>query len=167
MRTRQAKFFEQEKLLADSANQAKSALNYTTKVHALKSSARVIGANELSERARRLEDAGNANRIEEIQNDTAALLKLYRSYFEKLSPMIETKETNSNKPLIDEDSLTEALEAMKDAAANFDIDSLEFVLESLEDYQLPENEFERYKKIKSAVAKLDWESITSILNETK
>ncbi len=139
--------------------------NYTTKVHALKSSARVIGANELSDRARRLEDAGNANRIEEIQNDTAALLKLYRSYFEKLSPLIETEETNSNKPLIDEDSLAEAIEAMKDAAANFDIDSLEFILESLEDYQLPENEFERYKKIKSAVEKLDWESITSILNE--
>lgn len=33
------------------------------KVHALKSSARVIGALELSERAKRLEDAGNSNYI--------------------------------------------------------------------------------------------------------
>ena len=39
---------------------AEDCKNYTTKVHALKSSARVIGAKELSERARRLEEAGNS-----------------------------------------------------------------------------------------------------------
>ncbi len=139
--------------------------NYTTKVHALKSSARVIGALELSEKARRLEDAGNSGYINEIQQDTAPLLQLYRSYAEKLSPLIETEteEDNSDKPLIDSDSLAEAYEAMREAAATFDYDSLEFVLQSLEDYSFPQNETEKIKQIKSAAEKLDWEKVAQLL----
>ncbi len=139
--------------------------NYTTKVHALKSSARVIGAMELSEKARRLEDAGNSGYINEIQQDTAPLLQLYRSYAEKLSPLIEveTEEDNSDKPLIDDDSLAEAYEAMREAAASFDYDSIEFVLQSLEDYSFPQNETKRIKEIKLAAEKLDWEKIAQLL----
>lgn len=139
--------------------------NYTTKVHALKSSARVIGANNLSELAKNLEDAGNANNISEIKNKTSTLLKIYRDFSEKLSPLIEVEEDNSDKPLISDEELAEAFEAMKEISASFDYDSLQFVLKSLEEYRLPEKEIERYKKIKNFAAKLDWESIISTLNE--
>ena len=141
--------------------------NYTTKVHALKSSSRVIGALELSERAKRLEDAGNAGYIDEIMKDTKPLLELYRSYIEKLKPLIETEEDNSNKPLIDEVELAEAFEAMKDAAATFDYDSMMFIFQSLDEYKLPENKIEPYKQIKEAAAKLDWETINNLLSEAK
>lgn len=139
--------------------------NYTTKVHALKSSARVIGANNLSELAKNLEDAGNADNISEIKNKTSTLLKIYRDFSEKLSPLIEVEEDNSDKPLISDEELAEAFEAMKEISASFDYDSLQFVLKSLEEYRLPEKEIERYKKIKNFAAKLDWESIISTLNE--
>ncbi len=138
--------------------------SYTTKVHALKSSARVIGAAELSEKARRLEDAGNSGYFDEIQHDTEPLLELYRSYAEKLSPLIQTEEDDSDKPLIDEDALLEAYEAMKEAAAAFDYDSIEFVFQSLDEYRLPEDEAARYKKIKDAATNLDWEKINELLN---
>ena len=141
--------------------------NYTTKVHALKSSSKVIGADELSERARRLEDAGNSGYIEEIKQDNEPLLKLYRSYTDKLKPLIQVEEDDSDKPLIDEAELAEAFEAMKDAAATFDYDSLMFVFQSLDEYRLPEGESERYKQIKDAAAKLDWETINSILKDGK
>ena len=125
----------------------------------------MIGASELSDRARRLEDAGNNGYIDEIKKDTAPLLKLYRSYAEKLSPLIEveTEENDSDKPLIEEENLTEAFETMKDAAASFDIDTIEFVLQSLEEYSLPQNEIERYKNLKDAANKLDWEKIKELL----
>ena len=138
--------------------------NYTTKVHALKSSARVVGAKELSERARRLEDAGNSGYINEIKECTAELLQLYMSYEAKLAPLCKVEEDNSNKPLIDESELAEAFETMKEVAASFDYDSLTFVMQSLDDYRLPDNEAERYKQIKEAAAKLDWEKINKLLN---
>ena len=139
--------------------------NYTTKVHALKSSARVIGANNLSDLAKNLEKAGNEKNIDEIKNKNSTLIKIYKSFAEKLSPLIEVEEDNSDKPLISDEELAEAYETLKEISASFDYDSLNFVLQSLENYKLPENEIERYKKIKSAAAKLDWESINLILNE--
>ena len=137
--------------------------NYTTKVHALKSTSRVIGAAELSEKARRLEDAGNSGYINEIQQDTEPLLKLYRSYAEKLAPLIQTDEDDSDKPMIDPAELSEAFDAMKDIAASFDYDSLMFVFQSLDEYRLPDYEAERYKQIKEAAAKLDWDTINKLL----
>lgn len=148
-------------LLIDNAEDWK---NYTTKVHALKSSSRVVGADELSEKARRLEDAGNSGYINEIQHDTAPLLKLYRSYAEKLKPLIKVEEDDFDKPLIDEAGLEEAFEALKDAAATFDYDTMMFVFQSLDEYKLPDNETERYRQIKEAASKLDWESIKNLLN---
>ena len=137
--------------------------NYTTKVHALKSSSKVIGADELSERAKRLEDAGNSGYIDEIKQDNEPLLKLYRSYIDKLKPLIEVEEEDSEKPLIDEAELAEAFEAMKDVASNFDYDSLNFIFQSLDEYKLPEKEAALYKKLKESAAKLDWTSINDLL----
>ena len=139
--------------------------NYTTKVHALKSSSKVIGADELSEKARRLEDAGNSGYIDEIKQDNEPLLKLYRSYADKLKPLIQVEEDNSDKPLIDEAELAEAFEAMRDAAATFDYDSMIFIFQSLDEYRLPDNETERYKQIKEAASKLDWETVNNILKD--
>ncbi len=58
--------------------------NYTTKVHALKSSARIIGAAELSEHARQLEMAGNENNMDYIRDNNSMLLKEYREYIDYL-----------------------------------------------------------------------------------
>lgn len=138
--------------------------NYTIKVHALKSSARVIGANELSERAKRLEDAGNSGYVDEIKKDTAALLELYLSYEAKLTPLISKPVDTSDKPLISEEDFSEALEALKEAAAVFDYDSVTFVLDELDGYRLPDEHSARIDSIKEAAAKLDWEKINALIN---
>ena len=137
--------------------------NYTTKVHALKSTAKVIGAEELSEKAKRLEDAGNSGYFNEIKTFTPPLLILYKSYAEKLSPLIEKNSDDENKPLISDDELAEAYETLKEIAANFDYDSLNFVLQSLEEYRLPDSEKEKFNQIKMAAEKLDWEKISAQL----
>ena len=82
--------------------------NYTTKVHALKSSARIVGAQELSDRAKRLEDAGNRRDTEEIEKDTPELLSLYRSCSDALAPLQEPVQSDDDLPEIDDASLAEA-----------------------------------------------------------
>ena len=138
--------------------------NYTTKVHALKSTARVIGAMELSERARRLEDAGNSGRIEAIVEETEPLLEVYRSFAGKLSPLIKSADDDGDKPPISDDELSEAIETLREVSASFDYDSVMFVLESLDEYRLPDEEAARIKAIKAAVAQLDWDKVNSLLN---
>ncbi|MBR1628879.1 MAG: DegV family EDD domain-containing protein, partial [Lachnospiraceae bacterium] len=63
--------------------------NYTIKVHALKSSARIIGASELSDMALSLEEAGTAGDTAKINAETEPLLAFYRSYKGILSPLGE------------------------------------------------------------------------------
>ena len=62
---------------------------YTIKVHALKSTARIIGAKELSELARNLEQAGKEGNTDFINEKTQHLLELYRSYKEKLRNLLK------------------------------------------------------------------------------
>ena len=58
--------------------------DYTTKVHALKSAARIIGAKDLSEKARLLEQAGKDGNLDYIKANTDEVLKEYRQYKEIL-----------------------------------------------------------------------------------
>ena len=133
--------------------------NYTTKVHALKSSARVIGANELSERAKRLENAGVNGYIDEIKISTDRMLELYISFADKLAPLLQIEEDDSDKPLIDDAQLAEALEALREMSASFDYDSVQFILQSLEDYRLPDAAKDKFAQIKLAASKPDWEAL--------
>ena len=137
--------------------------NYTTKVHALKSTSKVIGADGLSAMAKSLEDAGNEGRIDEIKQNHDALMTLYLSYAEKLKTFIDAGEDDSDKPLIDETELAEAFDAMRDIAKTFDYDSMNFVFQSLDAYRLPDKEKEIYAKIKNAADKLDWDTINDLL----
>ena len=58
--------------------------NYQTKVHALKSSAKVVGAQELSDRARSLELAAKDGDLDYIREHTGDVLAFFGSYKEKL-----------------------------------------------------------------------------------
>ena len=137
--------------------------NYTVKVHALKSSARVVGAKELSERARRLEEAGNAGYVDEIKKFTDGLLELYISFADKLSPLIKVEEDDADKPPIDEDALAEAYETLREVAQTFDYDSMLFVIQSLEEYKLPTDEAKKFSALKVAAEKPDWEKVHELL----
>ena len=90
-------------------------------------------------------------------------MKLYRTYAEKLSPLVKVDDDDESKPLIEEEALAEAYETLAEAAATFDYDTLEFVLQSLSDYKLPDDEREKFKALKAAAGKLDWEKIKALV----
>ncbi len=141
--------------------------NYTVKVHALKSTARVIGAEELSEKARRLENAGVNGYLEEISQDTPGLLALYRTYLERLAPLrkAEPEPDAVEKTLIDRGQLIEAYETIRELTSSFDYDSLQFVLDSLAQYRLPREEQARYQALRQAAAVPDWERLKEVLKD--
>ncbi len=139
--------------------------NYTTKVHALKSTAHIIGAKRLSEMAKRMEDAGNAGEIEKIKLETPALLSVYRGFAEKLAPLCSPKQREEETVPINEATLREAYDILKGFVASFDYDNAMFVLETLEGYRLPGDEEKRYRSIRAAIEKLEWEKAGQILRK--
>ncbi|MCR5559655.1 MAG: response regulator [Schwartzia sp.] len=140
--------------------------DYTTKVHALKSTANIIGASELSEKAKRLENAGNNGYIEEIKKDTPALLELYGSYEQTLAPLKREEESDEGKTEISKAELEDAWETMREFAGAFDDDNMMFVLESLKEYRLPEKEADIYRRLFEAMQRTDWDTVQKLLKET-
>lgn len=136
--------------------------NYTIEVHALKSAARIIGYKKLSKLAEALEDAGNAEDMVRIKNATGELLKLYREIAEKIESAIGEEE---DKMPIDEDSLKDALRSLKEFAEVFDFDSVDFVMNELKKYSLPDDFKEKYAKLKTLVAQVARDDILKLLEE--
>ena len=137
--------------------------DYTIKVHALKSTARMIGARELSEKAKALEEAGNQGQLEKIVRDTPDMLAMYRSYNEKLAPLQPAEEDPTDKPLLSEAALAEAYETLQELSASFDFDDMAFVLKSLQKYRIPEKEAAHFEQVRQAASKPDWDRLCTLL----
>ncbi|MBO4608671.1 MAG: response regulator [Lachnospiraceae bacterium] len=137
---------------------------YTIRVHALKSSARIIGAIELSELARALEAAGKDRNSEFIGEKTGELLSGYRSLTRELSDSISSDESVEKVPVTPV-VLSDAYSAIYELASMMDYDSLEVVFESLRKYDFEKADAERLDRIKRSMEALDWESVLSAAKE--
>ncbi|WP_027406902.1 hybrid sensor histidine kinase/response regulator [Anaerovibrio sp. RM50] len=138
--------------------------NYTTKVHALKSTARVAGLNELSERARRLEDAGNNGYLDELTADTPVLLALCQDYAKALAPLTEKSEPDEeNKAAISDAELKEAWETIGDIIQTFDYDNLMYLLGELAGYKLEEKDRQKLQLLQEAAQVPDWERLKELI----
>ena len=134
--------------------------NYTIKVHALKSSARLIGAQELSRDAAYLEECGNNNDADEIAARTPKLLEDYRAYLDRLAPLYAQSDDAEE---IDPDKLHEAYEAIKEFASMFDSDSIDGIIAMLREYKMPESESARFNVIASCADAADWAGLEEAL----
>ncbi len=135
--------------------------NYTIKVHALKSSARIIGALSLGDEAQALEDAGKRGDIGYIREHHEGFLHDYESLKEPLSLVFaENDETGSDKkPEADTGIMKEFFSELGAAAEAMDIERIEDIFTEMKDYSIPEKYKEAYEEIRSAAEKYDYEGI--------
>ena len=138
--------------------------NYTICVHALKSAARLVGAEELSDKAFYLEKMGDERNVYEIQAKTQELLELYESYHEKFRNYVSNFE-KSDKELIGEKKWNEAIESLRDFAAAFDWTSIDMVFDELKKYKIPDEYKEKYEKIREFISIADRNALLFFLEE--
>ncbi len=141
--------------------------DYRIKVHALKSTSRLIGAMELSDLAAHLEDCANNNDVDEILAKHGTLQDLYRSYLQKLAPFVQREDTDgSEKAEISEDALREELAALATYADRFDISGLDAVLKDLSAFAMPPSFAATFGKIRSAVENVDFKELKTLLTDS-
>jgi len=136
--------------------------NYSIQVHALKSSARLLGATDISERAKFLEECGNAENTEKILELTPGLLSDYRGLAEKMKDIFASKE---ELPLIDEASLMDAVQCLSEVVEAFDFDSADSIMERLSAYSFPDSFKDTYEKLKVLMAEVARDDIINLLKE--
>ncbi|MBQ7925768.1 MAG: response regulator [Lachnospiraceae bacterium] len=137
--------------------------DYTIEVHALKNTARLIGAMELSREFEHLEQAGHDETLMVLQQDTSKVLEHYRNYKQILAPYnsqagMEKRVANSNELML-------YLQGIRDCVEGFDLDGVDDAMEQLEDYQLPENCEKDMEALRVAVADVAMEDILRIVQK--
>ena len=145
--------------------------NYTIQVHSLKSSARIIGAMELSDLARDLEESGNSGDTARIKEKTPRLLEILESYKEKLSFGDETQEKSNSesvpeakaKKTISKDELEAAYGDIKELMQVFDYDNANGIFNMLSDYDIPEDLRSKHEELRKAMAQVDREKVLELL----
>lgn len=138
--------------------------DYTIKVHAFKSSARLVGANDLADKAQLLEDAGKSTDMDYINknhgdfiNDCRHIRDIFKSIF------IEEEPDDSGKQEASDSLLGKVYQEIKKAAENMDCMHLEAVITRMEKFRIPDSDKEKWKKICAASDEFDYESILDIL----
>ncbi len=139
----------------------KNIKDYTIYVHGLKSSARAIGALDLSEKAEYLEACGNGGDIDEIEVLTPELLSLYRSYDRKLEVLFA--EDDNGKPLISPEELEGAFASIKEFVSGSFFDSADDIVEMLEGYRIPNDYKNKFLEIKRLLAAVDRDGLLNVL----
>lgn len=124
--------------------------DYTVEVHALKNTSRMIGALELSEEFKHLEELGNKEDEEQIRELTPGVLAHLRSYKPILEPF--GKASNENKVDVSKDEIAATLQKIYDAMDSFDLDGADEALKELSGYRLPETLVEKGNTLDALIA---------------
>lgn len=132
--------------------------NFTIQVHALKSAARIIGAEKLSAMAEELEKAGNT-----LQK-TPELLDIYRSYIPLLEPV---KNYESESVGEERETSPEEIESIRntmlEACQDCDLAAMEDAFTELKKIKLPAGLKEKLPELTRAVENIDFEEVEKLL----
>ncbi len=138
--------------------------NYTTKVHALKSGLRLIGAKELGEEAQQLENAGKVREPEYIRTHHVPFLAECRKLKALLTSVcVEEKTSDEEKPVADPTLLKEMYSEIKTAAGERSSEDLEAIFAEMDRYRMPEEHRALYENLKAAADNFESEKILSLI----
>lgn len=131
---------------------------YTIEVHSLKSTSKSVGAMELSELARQLEESGRNGDWESIRNRTASLLEAYRELYDIMAPYCRAKEPDAaGTKTPDRKELSVLLGQLADSMDEYDSIRGEELVKRLSEYAY-EAPWDSYmEQISKAVGRFDYD----------
>ncbi|MCR5686547.1 MAG: DegV family EDD domain-containing protein [Lachnospiraceae bacterium] len=135
---------------------AKDWENYTIKVHALKSSSRLVSALQLGDDAEALEAAGKNGDIDYIVSHHDNMMEEYRAIRDALEPRFGN---GSDLPDIPGDVLADAYASLAEFAESMDYELAKMVLDSVKEYALSAEDEERFGRLRDMLSHLDWDGI--------
>ena len=139
---------------------------FTIKVHALKSTARLIGALRLSEMAKDLEEAGDKKDMQFIGSHIGNALSLYGEIGTSLKPLYKDKPgSDQSAGDIEPDDVPELFAHLKDYVEDFNDQAVTSMLNALSRYTFPDEYRETFKQLVKACENVDWEKMAQLLED--
>ncbi|MCR5789470.1 MAG: Hpt domain-containing protein, partial [Lachnospiraceae bacterium] len=136
--------------------------NFTMKIHAVKSSAKLVGADRLSQIAADLEQAGDQKNVEYIRRHIGMMLSLYGETAGSLSPLVKKEEKEGT---IDSEHVAGLFAHLRGYVEDCNSEAVGSMLRALDHYNFPGKEQERFDKLKKAYEAMDWVAMTALFDE--
>ena len=134
-------------------------------VHSLKSTSGAIGASEISDIAMILETACEQGNIPLLNGLTPKLLAKYRDLGRHIQELSEGATDDSLLKDITDEELTEANRTIAELIDSYDVSSIDIVMESLDEYRIPDDWKTYFNKLGKYFGKLDWEGARALMTE--
>ncbi|MCR5775564.1 MAG: response regulator [Lachnospiraceae bacterium] len=139
--------------------------DYTIKIHALKSSVRLIGAEAFGERAQLLENAGKSGDMEYIMASHKDFMTELRGFKAPLAEVFAETKNDEEKPEADPELMETFYEEVRSAAEEMEIERLESIFKEMEAYHIPESDRELWDQLMEATREYDYDKITSLISK--
>ena len=134
--------------------------DYTIEVHALKNTSRMIGHSALSDFFHEMEDLGNAQDVETIQEKHPKLMEAYQALKEVLKPYGQV--SNENLQEVSAEQMIELLESIRCCVDEFDIDGADAAMKELENCRIPDELADDMDELRAAVADIQMEVVMEL-----
>ena len=120
----------------------------------------------LSEKAARLEQAGNERDVMLIRQCTDEMLTQYMEYKSILEPYFKKEETDIDSlEAISAEQLNSFFEEISSAIEDLDMDLVEEIIEKMSKYKYAENAQKHFEELKDAVMEYDADKCEQIIRK--
>lgn len=130
---------------------------FTIEVHSLKSTAKMLGALSLSEKALELERLGHKRDIETIHEKLASLNEEIDKVMADLQSINVKEEAPQKRRPMDREAVRQSLRRLFYAADDFDYDGAKSIIETIGTYSFDERIEAVYKKLSDRIEDIDYE----------
>ena len=135
---------------------------YNIKVHALKSTARLVGATELSKMAEELENLSEGGKTDGILEKNRILVSKLLEIEKKLSPIF-TSCNIIEKPALSDEEFSARLEKIRAFSLDFDLDGLDAQISEIGSFALGEKAASVFREIRERVENVDFKGLLEIV----
>lgn len=147
--------------------------NYTIKVHAMKSTALNMGAVQVSDMAKRQEEAGLQGdysyidlHMEEFQQEYRLLLEKIEAVLKHYGLLKETVPADKDRAMLDEAMAVRILNNILQCVNDYEFTKVFDILDELQNYQLPEKYQEVFVQIRCLMDDLSVDEIKELVEKT-
>lgn len=136
--------------------------NYTITVHGLKSTSKMIGLQEVSEKALDLEEHCQTGEADYVWKETDNLLQLYEACVQQIGVYFGASDKTSDNAL-DEAAYAQLIDRIKQAADEFDMGAFMELESEFDHLSVPTEKEEEFKKIKQLVVNASFGELSQLL----
>ncbi len=134
--------------------------NYTIKVHALKSTSRLVGETRIADLAAKLEQAGDSRDLAFIRENTPELLSMYRGVLVRYG--FASPEPPADRPLASPEQLSALYSELRTASENFDFDAVCDIADRLDSFSIPPEHADKVSALLYAAEQVDWGKLKAL-----